>query len=692
MSKLFVEKVMLNLLTTWRETFYYENLVRRAMHHGAGLFDLGGVSSDWREFLTNKRNAHVAILEARGDSRASSYDYLVPITEYLDKSDMQTVYDMITGSKPELKEDFVLDANIELLGGLLELTPMERLVLQMSAEMQELEYPMSDMFQRLNHDDKMLDPALAYSVLFGKAESEFKNISKSFLLNSGILQTNIDYKYLHQINEELVDSFTDKKLTLDTLDAVLFPSDMSANLDLTCYSHLSKEIERTERVIQVSLDEKKIGTNVMFWGIPGTGKTQLALTLAKTHGWDLKVIGDISKNDATEKSRAQRIASLKIAMKLYAGKPNTVLLFDEMEDLFKHDTNAVFSKAFINRIVESTPVPIIWTTNDLISLGSAVLRRMTYNIAFEIPTLSARRKIWEKHSADYKVDIDADTISSLATNYNIVPALIENAVKISSSAGLAHAELPDIVTSLDRLMNYGEKRKFHITTKKDTPYSPKWANTDLDLDDLTSRLTKAKPNFSLCLYGAPGTGKSEYGRYLTDKIGKPLLYKRASDLISMWVGETEKNIARCFEEAKEEQMVLLIDEGDTFLRSRENAKNSWEVTQVNEMLSQMESHSQPFILTTNLMKELDPAAMRRFTFKMKFNFLRSDQAVELFQAYFGVEAPKAILTNEILAPGDFANIKRKTDILGITDAEEIYKMILEECALKPDSPPRKLGF
>jgi SpoVK/Ycf46/Vps4 family AAA+-type ATPase len=175
-------------------------------------------------------------------------------------------------------------------------------------------------------------------------------------------------------------------------------------------------------------------------------------------------------------------------------------------------------------------------------------------------------------------------------------------------------------------------------------------------------------------------------------LGKRVLFKRVSDLQSMWVGECEKQIAEAFEQAKDDEMVLIIDEGDSFLQSRQGDKRSWEISQVNEMLSQMETHTQPFIITSNLMNTLDEACLRRFTFKIKFDFLLPDQADELFTAYFNSPAPKAILSNHILAPGDFANVHKRANVLKMTDSEAIYDMLEQECKLKPQHGGNKIGF
>lgn len=316
---------------------------------------------------------------------------------------------------------------------------------------------------------------------------------------------------------------------------------------------------------------------------------------------------------------------------------------------------------------------------------------MVYNIGFQIPPRSARKVIWKSYATRYDVKLADELIDQLASTFPTVPALIGNAVKITQMTGLSNEEIPEVLKSLDTLMNYGEERRFDKISTHDTPYDLSCANANLNLITLSDRLLTAKPNFTLCLYGPPGTGKSEFGRYLAKKMGKAVLFKRASDLQSMWVGQTEKNIAAAFKEAAEEEMVLIIDEGDSFLRSRESAERSYEVSQVNEMLSQMEDHSQPFIITTNLFKELDQASLRRFTFKVAFDFMKPEQSAKLFELYFKVDPPKHIMKNDLLTPGDFANVLKKTTILNISNSKEIYQMLEEECDLKPQKV-KLIGF
>lgn len=92
----------------------------------------------------------------------------------------------------------------------------------------------------------------------------------------------------------------------------------------------------------------------------------------------------------------------------------------------------------------------------------------------------------------------------------------------------------------------------------------------------------------------------------------------------MWVGGTEQNIANAFREAAREKAVLLIDDVDGFLLDRRTASHSWEITGVNEMLTQMETFDGVFIASTNLVDNLDQATLRRFDLKAKLDFLQAD--------------------------------------------------------------------
>ncbi len=225
-------------------------------------------------------------------------------------------------------------------------------------------------------------------------------------------------------------------------------------------------------------------------------------------------------------------------------------------------------------------------------------------------------------------------------------------------------------------------------------FAPDLSNADLDLDHLTARLCKsnAARNVSLCLHGPPGTGKTAYVRYLAEAMGLEVLVKRASDLFSPYVGENEQNIAAAFNEARDKQAFLVFDEADSLLGDRRYAQRSWEISQVNEMLTWMESHPLPFACTTNLMDRLDAASLRRFTFKVGFDYLRPSQCEQAFELFFGQPAPASLRDLSVLTPGDFAVVRKKAQVLACTqDPIELIAMLMQECQVKgPDQRP--MGF
>ena len=216
---------------------------------------------------------------------------------------------------------------------------------------------------------------------------------------------------------------------------------------------------------------------------------------------------------------------------------------------------------------------------------------------------------------------------------------------------------------------------------------------DLILVTLAERVANLRePRVSLCLQGPPGTGKSAFVRYLAEKLGLEVIQRRASDLMSMWVGGTEQRIAAAFAEASDAGAFLVFDEADSLLADTRFARRTWEVSQVNEMLTWMESHPLPFACTTNFGEHLDPATLRRFVFKVTLDYLTPAQVEAAFRGYFALPAPAELAALTALTPGDFAVVHRKAEILGgMKEPAALLAMLRAECEAKPDRP-RAIGF
>ncbi|MDF1884475.1 AAA family ATPase, partial [Sulfurimonas sp. SAG-AH-194-C21] len=250
-----------------------------------------------------------------------------------------------------------------------------------------------------------------------------------------------------------------------------------------------------------------------------------------------------------------------------------------------------------------------------------------------------------------------------------------------------------------KAQGYGEIKQESSDNSLPNIYNPDYVNTPTNLDELTKGIKKTR-SARLCLYGVPGTGKSAFGKYIAEVLDKPLLLKKGSDLISKWVGGTEENIANAFREAKDEGAVLVFDEVDSFLADRIQAKQSWEVTQVNEMLVQMENFDGVFIATTNLMDNLDKASLRRFDLKLEFQALESEQAWKIFKEFAKeLKLPKVdkafkkeIQNLKQLTPGDFAAVTRQNRFRPITDIKGFIQRLEDEIAVKHEESGKVIGF
>ena len=373
---------------------------------------------------------------------------------------------------------------------------------------------------------------------------------------------------------------------------------------------------------------------------------------------------------------------------------------DEAEDVFaasseydglfrmSYSKSAPKSKLFFNRLLETNTVPVIWVCNSVRGVDPAHLRRFSYALNLEAPDETTQARIWAKSARKNKIKLPKQRIRELVKTYDIAPAIIDAALRTAALTNDGHA----IEKTIDALLTAMNGRVSHKKKEPEVAFCTSLLNCDIDLQKLTQRILGLKDvNFSLCLYGASGTGKSAYARYLADKLKMKVLHKRASDLLSMWVGESEKNIAAAFSEARRKKMLLVIDEADSFLRDRRDAHRSWEVTQVNEMLTQMESHPLPFVCTTNLMDGLDKASLRRFTFKVKYDYLKPSQVQLAFEHFFGVKPTATLGSLTSLTPGDFAVVTKKARIIGIDTPRELVEMLRQEQKVK-DVKCNSIGF
>jgi SpoVK/Ycf46/Vps4 family AAA+-type ATPase len=628
------------------------------------------------------------------------------------------------------KHSTLVEKNIDALAGLLQLNKAERALLL---------YGTLARYQRdlrsLLVEFKVNNAPEAYAALadiagvkaseVGEALRVGSRLERIGMVENLISEHNItDLADLMKVSEKLPPVLMREYRDQSELMAVFTRPAAKTTLATKDFHFVQEEVDVLISLMRNAVERKELGVNVLLYGPPGTGKTELAKVVAQAAGLELFEV-EYADRDGNSLSGRDRYRSLQIAQVFLKGAQQATLLFDEVEDVFppisvdaaqlmaRQEQQAlsptvsqsVNGKAWVNQILEGNAVPTIWVTNRIEQIDPAFRRRFAYHLELKSPPPGAREQLVRKTLEG--VAISDGFVAKLTERKGLTPAQIRTAVRF---AGLAKSS--DDTTAFEGLIErqlknsdeaLGNKAASDKTRKQVTTYDLDMLNveTRFDIPRIVEAL-KARGHGTLCFYGAPGTGKTALGEHISRALGKPLIVKQASDLVSKYVGETEQNMAAMFKEAEAEKAVLLLDEADSFLQDRRGAQRTYEVTEVNEMLQQMERYNGIFVCTTNLLDRIDQAALRRFTFKIKFKPLTKEQREKMFitEALKGDatkfdDALRARLAKlEQLSPGDFASVKRQVDILATEfSSDEFIEQLEAEHRIKPEvREARGMGF
>ena len=597
----------------------------------------------------------------------------------------------------ELKD---LEHNLNLLQENLGLNSAERDILRFVAIMYNYEVISNacSLLGDLNNIQATKAISKILNLRFGDVQKAFRKdgiFAKTSIIKLENNVHNLKYKIDVINNNFMCDLFVKCESMDEIFESSIKPCSKT-NLTTKNYPHIKEDMKILLSFLKSAISKKQKGVNVLLYGSAGTGKTELSKVIASELNLKLyEVAYDDGDRYADE---CQRLRSYCLAQNVLSAGSN-LLMYDEAEDIFNtnNDEKRQYGKAFINRSLETNELPTIWITNNIFDMDEAVVRRFNLAIEIGIPTEDVRAKIIKKYSENL---IDNKLVKKLAKNRFVAPAVVSNASLVVSNLNTKdkNKAFERVINNTLKAQGYEEIRDYNPRDDLPSSYDPNFVNSDCDLNELMQGI-KANKNARICLYGVPGTGKSAYAKFIAKSLKKPIIIKKGSDLLSMFVGWTEKNIALAFKEAKEKHAVLVFDEVDSFLQDRGMATRSWEVTQVNEMLVQMESFDGIFIATTNLIDNLDKACLRRFDLKLEFGYLLPEQAQNLFKkectllkVKFDENAAKKVSNLGLLTPGDFASVRRQAKFRPIKNGDDFCHRLELEVALKNEEKSVKIGF
>jgi SpoVK/Ycf46/Vps4 family AAA+-type ATPase len=377
------------------------------------------------------------------------------------------------------------------------------------------------------------------------------------------------------------------------------------------------------------------GLGVAIIGPPGTGKSMLAEAMSHELRRPLIVV-----DSATLAGDNRSFVSLIADLFSEARVQGAVLVFDRCESLVNKG-NAKLAP-LISQLERSGGL-VIFTTNRPDEVDSSIEHYIGYQLALGMPDVEQRTRIWTTHlpaSVPIHPDVDLD---DLGTRFELTGGQISSACELAEQRVRSSNDFPLVTQELLKQCAQAQIR----ANMDDLSVR---SRINLTLDDLIlpdreksmigevltacrnrifvmtkwgfgRRLVTGK-GIAVMFKGDPGTGKTLCAEIMASELGMKLYQISIPRLVSKYVGETEKNIAKIFASARANHSMLLFDEADSLFGKRvtnvESSIDRFSNMETNLLLQEIERFEGICILTTNLDKNIDDAFARRIMFKIEF--------------------------------------------------------------------------
>jgi SpoVK/Ycf46/Vps4 family AAA+-type ATPase len=289
--------------------------------------------------------------------------------------------------------------------------------------------------------------------------------------------------------------------------------------------------------------------------------------------------------------------------------------------------------------------------------------RPLVKIKLTVPPFSVRKQLWESYFSEYHTIAPDMDIDALANKFRFTQGQIRDVLAVAKNLTLGREDESQItIEDLYQACRTQSNQKLSAMARKIQPKF-NWRDIVLphdqimQLHEITNQVRqkyivydnwsfgkKLAPSMGLnILFAGPsGTGKTMAAQIMANELALDLYKIDLATVVSKYIGETEKNLDRIFEEAQDSNAILFFDEADAIFGKRSEVKDShdrYANIEIAYLLQRMEEYDGIVILATNLRKNLDDAFARRMHFCVEFPLPEERDRYQIWQRVFPEEAP-----------------------------------------------------
>ena len=391
-------------------------------------------------------------------------------------------------------------------------------------------------------------------------------------------------------------------------------------------------------------------------GPPGTGKSLLVEAISTSLGRRLITV------DGTKLAQEdKRFASHVDKLFFEARQRGAILCIDASDSVFSRKSPRA---SVLFHHFERHEGIVFLVTNAPEDLDFALERWVAWQLKTETPEPALRERIWKIHLPTGSPLADDVDMKALAQQFEFTGSQIRNATLVALNRAMTQ-DAKNI--QLDQAMLESSS---HAQLRADMDEVSVRSRVKLTLEDIVlpddervlvgevldacrmrnhvmthwgfgQRLTTGR---GLCILfsGEPGTGKTLCAEIISSELGTPIHRISIPRIMSKWMGETEKNIAKIFSKARASHSMLLFDEADSLFTNRvdvENSTDRFANMETNLLLQEIERFEGICVLTTNHEKNIDEAFRRRIQFRISFPFPDAKQRAEIWKTLIPSECP-----------------------------------------------------